>query len=413
MRRTVRGNRWAAQRFLLFSGCAIVLLNFGLRYAFGVFVAPVSLAMGWGREVFSLAIALQNLCWGFAQPVAGAIADRYGIRRLLWGGPLLFALALIGSAFARSPLEMYLLLGVLAGVSQAGFSLPLIASWFGRVFPEERRSQAIGIATAASSGGQFLLVPLVQASVTGWGWQSALCVMAALAMLTPFLGMPLAGSGTPSETTATAKTPADGGLALGPTLCAALRDSNFRLLLAGFFVCGFHVTFIIIHLPPYLLDLGLSASLGGWAVSVIGLFNIIGSWGAGQMGSRYSPRRLLCALYACRGVCMTLFLLLPPSPTVVLVFAATMGLLWLGTIPLTSGLVVTLCGTRHLSTLFGVVFLAHQVGAFLGVWLGGLLSHWSEGYEAIWWGAVLLSVVAALLHWPIQERRLAWAPQLT
>lgn len=379
-------------------------MAFGLRYSYGVFVAPVSSAMGWGRDVFSLAIALQNLFWGMAQPVAGALADRHGISRVMWGGTLLSALAMLGASFARSPLEFCLLLGVLTGVAQSGFGLPLIVASFGRIFPEERRSQAIGLATASSSLGQFLIVPLVQLGVVGLGWQGTLWMMALVIASLPFLGLPLGKATRPPSAARD-----DTDLRLADALRGSLGSSSFRLVLIGFFVCGFHVTFIVVHMPGYLLDLGFTASLGAWAIGVIGLCNIFGSWGAGWLGARYSKRLLLCALYAARAVIITLFLLLPPSPLVVLLFSVGMGLLWLGTIPLTSGLVVTLCGTRYISTLFGLVFFSHQVGAFLGVWLAGLLHHWGNGYEAIWWAAVLFSVIASVLHWPIRERRLAWA----
>jgi len=390
---------WRNPVVILLCGCLIALIGFGLRSSLGVFTDPVSAGRGWSREVFALAIALQNLLWGLGQPLAGAVADRFGTARVLVAGGLLYALGIALMALAPTPGALYLSGGVLVGLGLSGAAFPVVIAAFGRLLPPERRSWAFGMGTAAGSLGQFVFAPLGQAFIAAYGWETALLLLAGTVALIPLLAPPLAGRGAAQA--------AAGETTLGfrDALQRASGHGSYWLLLAGFFVCGFHVAFITTHLPPYLTDLGVSPALAAWSIGLIGLFNIVGSYSSGVLGARYPKRHLLSGLYAARAVAIALFLLLPPSPAVTLAFAAAMGLLWLSTVPLTSGLVAVMFGTRYLGTLFGLVFLSHQVGAFLGVWLGGALYARFGSYDPVWWIAVALSVLAAALHWPIREAR--------
>ena len=381
-------------------GCLIALINFGVRASFGLFTGPLSAANGWGRDVFALALAVQNLLWGAAQPFAGAMADRFGPARVLAGGGIVYALGVALMPASTTPLLLNLTAGVLVGLGLAGASFIVVISALGKLLPLERRSWAAGIATAAGSLGQFLFAPLGQAFIAGFGWSTALLLLAAFALLIPLLAIPLGG----------AKGGHVGASALEPRLSQAdaLRQAfghgSYRLLVAGFFVCGFHVAFITVHLPPYLGDIGVGTGWAAIAIALIGLFNIVGSYGAGVLGGRCSKRWLLCFIYLARAVVIALFVLIPPTPTTVLAFSAAMGLLWLSTVPPTSGLVALMFGVRNLGMLFGVVFFSHQVGAFLGVWLGGVVFERTGSYDVVWWLSVVLSLLAALIHYPIVER---------
>ena len=384
-------------------GCLIAMVTFGVRSSFGLFTQPLSVANGWEREVFALEIALQNLLWGLGQPLAGGLADRLGAARVLAVGAVLYAGGTALMAVSTTPLTLQLTAGVLIGLGLSGASFTIVITGFTRLVPEDRRTWAIGLATAAGSLGQFLFAPLGQAFLAAYGWATALVLLAGFVALVPALAVALAG-GTGARTTGD-----DDDHSVRAALHQAFRHRSYALLAAGFFVCGFHVAFITTHLPPYLSDLGLSPTLAAWALGLVGLFNIVGSYTAGVLGGRRSPRRLLTGIYLGRAVTIALFVLLPPSPATVLLFAAAMGLLWLSTVPLTSGLVALFFGTRHMGTLFGFVFLSHQVGAFLGVWLGGALFTRTGSYEAMWWLSVALGVAAAALHVPIVERRAARA----
>ncbi len=389
---------WRTPAVIVVCGCLIAVLTFGVRASFGLFTAPISATQGWGREVFALAIALQNLLWGAGQPFAGALADRYGSARVLAAGGLLYALGVALMAVASTPLQMTLTAGVLVGLGLAGGSFTIVMAALARRVPPERRSWAMGMATAAGSMGQFLLAPLGQAFILAYGWQTALLLLAGIVGVVPLLATAMAS--TPGGAAAVPEI----DLGLKRTLALAFGHRSYRLLTAGFFVCGFHVAFITVHLPAYLTDHGVAPQLAAWSIAIIGLGNIVGSYAAGVIGGRYSKRWLLAMIYALRSVVIALFVLLPISPLTVVLFAVTIGLLWLSTVPPTSGLVAVMFGTRYMATLFGIVFFSHQVGSFLGIWLGGLFYEAYGSYDAVWWMAVALGLFAALIHLPIVER---------
>ena len=384
-------------------GCLIALINFGVRSSFGLFTGPLSAANGWGRDVFALALAVQNLLWGAAQPFAGALADRFGPARVLIGGGIVYALGVALMPASTTPLLLNLTAGVLVGLGLAGASFIVVISALGKLLPLERRSWAAGIATAAGSLGQFLFAPMGQAFIAAFGWSTALLLLAAFALLIPLLSIPFSGAGEGHISASEQQLP------LVEVLRQAFGHGSYRLLVAGFFVCGFHVAFITVHLPPYLGDIGIGAGWAAVSIALIGLFNIVGSYGAGVLGGKYSKRWLLCLIYLARAVVIALFVLLPPTVTTVLAFSAAMGLLWLSTVPPTAGLVALMFGVRHLGMLFGIVFFGHQVGAFLGVWLGGVLFERTGSYAVVWWLSVALSLFAALVNYPIDERP---APEL-
>jgi predicted MFS family arabinose efflux permease len=398
---------WRTPAVVVACGCLIALLTFGIRASFGLFTLPISEAHGWGREVFALAIAVQNLLWGAGQPFAGALADRFGSARVLAAGGVLYAVGVALMAVAATPLQMHLSAGVLIGLGLAGGSFTIVMAALARRVPPERRSWAMGIATAAGSLGQFVMAPLGQAFILAYGWQTALLILAAGAAIVPLLATAMVSS--PSSLSSAGEI----DLGLKETLARAFGHRSYLLLTAGFFVCGFHVAFITVHLPPYLLDVGADPRLAAWSIAIIGLCNIVGSYGAGVLGGRHSKRWLLASIYLLRSVAIALFVLLPVTTLSVLLFAAAIGILWLSTVPPTSGLVAVMFGTRYIATLFGVVFFSHQVGAFLGIWLGGLFFELYGSYDAVWWMSVALGLFAALIHLPIVERpapRFAAAP---
>lgn len=398
-----RASSWRTPGVVIVTGCLIALLTYGMRTSFGLFNEPLSLGRGFGREIFALAIAIQNLLWGIGQPVAGGIADRYGAARVLAVGGVVYAVGTVLMAVSTEPGVFYLTAGVLVGLGLSGASFTIVLAAFARLVDEDRRSWAMGLATATASLGQFVFAPLGQAFISAYGWQTALVLLAATVAVVPLLATALSGRGDAGGS-------AEPELTLRQALAQAFGHRSYLLLAAGFFVCGFHVAFITTHLPAYLSDIGIGAALAAWALGLIGLFNVIGAYGAGILGGRLSKRKLLSGIYLARGVAITAFLLVPATPLTVLVFAATMGVLWLSTVPLTSGLVALFFGTRYVGTLFGFVFFSHQVGAFFGVYLGGALYERTGSYDLVWWMSVGLALVAAALHWPIVERR---APLLT
>jgi MFS family permease len=375
-------------------GSLVVLLSFGIRSSFGLFLQPMSLDLGWGREVFALAMALQNLVWGLPQPFVGAIADKWGTARTIVGGGALYALGVyLMSTTARAP-ELYFSAGVLVGLGLSG-TFGVVLAAVGRSVPPERRSAALGITTAVGSLGQFLLPPIGQAFVSAYGWQTALALLAFGSIATVAVAGGLRGR---------METSGLGQQTIRQALAEAGRHSGFLYLTAGFFVCGWHVAFIAVHLPAYLADGGIPTEVAAWCLALVGLFNVIGSYAAGVLGGRLSKKYCLSILYLTRSVVILLFIMLPLSVGSALLFAAAMGLLWLSTVPLTSGLVAQIFGLRYMAPLFGIVFLSHQVGSFLGVWLGGYLYDAYGSYDLIWWLSIALGLVAALLHWPIDER---------
>jgi MFS family permease len=382
---------------IIAAGCLISLLSFGPRSIMGLFLAPMTEARDWSREVFALSIAIQNIMWGLGQPVAGAIADRYGSGRVLAVGGLIYAAGLALMSWAPTPLWLNVSAGVLVGLGMAAGSFSIVLAAFGRRVPREKQSIVFGVGTAAGSMGQFLFAPLGHALIGGVGWSQALMVLAAMMLAIPVLASALAGRPGPVGEAVREQT-------LGQALSQAFAHRSYLLLTAGFFVCGFHVAFITTHLPPYIVDRGLDPIIGAWSLALIGLFNIIGSLAAGVIGQSYPKPVFLSLIYLCRAAAFALFVLLPATPASVLIFASVMGLLWLSTVPPTSGLVAVMFGPKHLGMLMGIVFLSHQIGAFLGVWLGGRLYDQTGSYDVVWWLGVALGLFAAIVHWPIEER---------
>ena len=389
---------------LLVCGAAIVTLSMGIRHGFGLWLQPMTMERGWPRETFAFALALQNLVWGLAGPIAGMVADRWGALRVLVVAALLYALGLAGMASALSPAGLAGSAGLLIGVAQAGCTYAVVYGVLGRHVAPEKRSWAMGVTAAAGSFGQFLMVPLESWLIGRFGWQQALLLLggAALAIV------PLArGLREPGRL-------AHGARAAQQTVAQALREAfacrSFLLLMAGYFVCGFQVVFIGVHMPSYLKDHGLSPQVATVSLALIGLFNVFGTYGAGVLGQRFAKRHILAGIYLLRSVAIVLFLLAPLTPASVYLFSAVMGVLWLSTVPPTNAMVAQIFGVQHLSMLGGFVFLAHQVGSFLGVWLGGTLYDATGSYDPVWWIAVALGVFAALVNLPVREGAIARAP---
>lgn len=400
---------WRTPAVIIVCGCLMAMLTFGPRSTFGFFLQPLSAELGVGRDVFALAVAIQNLLWGVAQPFAGAIADRFGTIRSLWTGAILYAGGLVLMAYSTTPGMLTLSTGVLIGFGLAGSSFTIVLAAFGKLLPEQWRSFAFGAGTAAGSFGQFLFSPLAVALLGAVGWHSTLIIFAIMVLMVLPLSLAVA---TPAQTSGAAQTAVQ-PQSFRDALGEAFGHRSYILLALGFFTCGFHVAFITVHLPPYLVDKGLDATWGGWVIALIGLFNIIGSISAGVLGARLPKRYLLAAIYFLRAVAITGFMLVPVTPASAIVFGAAMGILWLSTVPLTSGLVALMFGVRYMGTLFGFVFFSHQVGSFIGVWLGGVLYERTGSYDVVWWLGAALGIVAALIHLPIRERpveRLATAP---
>jgi MFS family permease len=399
-----RASAWRTPLVVIVAACLIAMLGFGIRAIFGLFLEPMTVARGWDRETFALAMAIQNLLWGLALPIAGAIADRFGPARVLAFGAVLYALGVWGMAEAESGLALHLFGGVLTGIGVAFTAFSIALAAMARVVAPERRSLAFGIGTASGSFGQVVFSPLGQAFIAAYGWETALLILAASALLILPLAFVL-----PNDT--------GGGAAAQQTIREAVGEAvghrGFVLLTAGFFVCGFHIAFMTVHFPAYVVDLGLAAGVGAIALSLVGLFNIIGSFAAGAAGQRWSKKYGLSVIYFARSIAILALLLAPKTDLTIYLFAATMGLLWLSTVPLTSGIVAQVFGVRYMATLFGIVFLSHQIGSFLGVWLGGYFYDATGSYDVIWWAGVALGLAAALIHLPIDERplpRLALQP---
>ncbi|MEJ7931658.1 MFS transporter [Ramlibacter sp. AN1015] len=381
----------------LVAACTISLMSFGVRGAFGLFTEPLTRELQLSREVYAIAIAIQNLCWGLTQPFAGYVSDRWGTRRVMLAGAVLYALGIVGLAFARNATDIYWTAGVLVGVGMGGASFTTAVAALGRVMPESHRSWALGLGTAAGSLGQFVIVPVTQAVIDVGAWRSGAWLMAGC-MAAAFVAAFFVRSGPSAAPRAAGSA---GNLRI---LAAAFAHPSYLLLVAGFFVCGFQLAFITTHLPPYLIDRGLDATVASWGIAMVGLVNVAGAYMAGVWGGRYSKKNLLCGIYLARAVAILAFISLPVSTASVLLFGAAMGALWLSTVPLTSGLVATFFGTRYMATLFGFVFLSHQVGSFLGVYLGGATFARTGSYELVWWLCIALSLFAALVNLPIREK---------
>ncbi len=384
---------------IIVAGSLIAVLTFGPRSAMGFFQLPMLADTGWDRTTFGLAMALQNLAWGVSQPFFGAIADKYGSWRVLAFSGLVYAGGLVIMAFANAPIWLHVGGGIMVGLGVGSGSFGILLSAFARNVTPQQRSMAFGICTAAGSAGMFLFAPLSQGLISAFGWSDSLIYMSALMLLVPIFAIPLRGnssSGTQKE--------ALYKQSIGEALKEALGHKSYLLLVTGFFVCGYQVAFITAHFPAYIGDIGIDSRYAVIALALIGFFNIIGSLAAGFIGQRYSKPYFLAWIYIGRSVVVSAFLLLPQSPTSVVIFAALMGLLWLSTVPPTNGLVAIMFGTRHLGLLGGIVFLSHQIGSFLGVWMGGYLYDHFGSYDPVWWLGVALGVFAAIVHWPIQEK---------
>jgi MFS family permease len=393
---------WRTPVVILVCGCLISTIAFGPRSALGFFLTPITQAHGWSRETFALAVAIQTLIYGAAQPFSGAIADRFGTIRVVIAGALLYAIGVYQMAHAATPAMFYLSASALIGFGLSGCSFNLIMSSFGRLLPTSWRSTAFGAGTAAGSFGQFLFAPLAVSLIDAFGWQAALMIFSATLLLIVPLAFAVA---TPRQAdTHTSTHGAGPGQTYRQALAEALGHRSYVLLVLGFFTCGFQLGFVTVHLPAYLIDRGLSAQVGGWTLGAIGLFNIIGALTSGWLGGRMPKRYILSFIYFTRALAVVALITLPASPAVALIYGAVTGLLWLSTAPPTSGLVALMFGTRWLAMLFGIAFFSHQVGGFLGVWLGGVLYERTGSYDVVWWLGVLFGVLSALINLPIVEK---------
>ena len=384
-------------RQVLACGAAIVTLSMGIRHGFGLWLQPITQAQGWTRETFAFAIAIQNLSWGIFGIFAGMVADRFGAFRVIMLGALLYALGLVGMALSPTGMAFTLTAGVLIGAAQAGTTYAVIYGVIGRNVSAEKRSWAMGVAAAAGSFGQFLMVPTEGFLIGTLGWQQALLVLAASVLLIMPLALGLREVGFGASQAAKRE----------QTIAQALREAfkypSFQLLMAGYFVCGFQVVFIGVHMPSYLRDKGLSPQVASYALALIGLFNVFGTYAAGALGQKMAKKTILSTIYFARAVVIAVFILAPLSPTSVYIFASIMGLLWLSTVPPTNAVVAQIFGIQHMSMLGGFIFFSHQIGSFMGVWLGGYLYDRTGSYDMVWYIAIVLGVFAGLVNLPVRE----------
>ncbi len=391
--------RWRTPLAVVAAGCAIAAIGFGVRSVFGLFLEPVTVTHGWSRETFSIALALQNLLWGLGVPVAGMLADRFGPGRVIAGGALVYAGGTWAMAVVEAGWLFQLAAGVAVGLGVAFTAFSLALAAMARAVSAARRSLVLGVGTAAGSFGQVAFSPTAQAAIELFGWQGALLALAAATVALIPLAFLLPGA-------AAAPDEAASGQSMAQALHEARGHGGYLLLTLGFFVCGFQIAFIAVHFPAYVTDLGLAPGVAAWALAIVGGCNIAGSLAAGAIGQRWSKRRSLAVIYALRTVVVVALLAGPKSAGAIYLFAAAMGFLWLATVPLTSGIVAQVFGTRYMATLFGIVFFGHQAGSFAGVWLGGWLHDATGSYDPVWWIAAALGVAAALMHLPIDERPL-------
>jgi MFS family permease len=389
---------WRTPLVVLVAGCIIMCISFGIRAGFGLFLQPMSQEYGWGREVFSISIALQNLMWGALGAVAGGFADRYGPGRVVAAGAVCYILGLIGLAYIATPWLLHLNSALLLGGALGGTSFGIILAVIGRSVAPERRSLAMGIATSAGSFGQFLLLPITQTLIASFDWHVALLVLAGVAALIIPLSLALVANpaaGAPKQQS------------MGDALREAMGEKGFHLLFWGYFVCGFHIAMLTVHLPAFVIDAGLKPSHGMTALALIGLFNVIGTLGAGYLGGRFSKKYLLSAIYTVRAALIGLLVFFPLSPFILYLFACGIGLLWLGTVPLTNGLVGQIFGMRYAAMLASIVFFGHQIGSFVGVWLAGYLYDTTGSYQGAFLASIGLGIFAALVNLPVNEKPLA------
>ncbi len=392
-------DRYGSSGFLIASACLLLLLSFGYRAGFGLFVRPITEANGWSREIISIALAVQNLIWGIIAFFAGGLADRFGNVKVVIGGTVFYALGMVLMPAVKSPWGLNATAGILVGAGIAGTSFGIILPAMARAVGPQRQQWALGLGTAAGSFGQFAIVPLAQSLIEAYSWVTALHILAGSALIMALLAMPLAPySGKQSA----------GQMGKEQTVPEALQEAlhyrSFLLLVLGFFVCGFHVAFITAHMPAFVTDAGFDPKVGAWSISIIGLCNVFGAYLSGILSGKMPKRSVLIFIYAARAAVITLFLLIPFSLISVLIFSAFMGFLWLATAPPTAGLVAVMFGTRYMAMLYGIVFLGHQVGSFIGVWLGGWLYDRSGSYDTVWWLGAALGVMAAFVHWLMSEK---------
>ena len=389
---------WRTPTVVLVCSGVVLSLAMGVRHGFGLFLQPMSADLHWGRETFALAIAIQNLMWGLMQPVSGMLADRFGTGKIVLAGTILYTLGLFGMAHATTPLSLMLSCGLLIGTGLSGLTYSIVSGVLGRAYPPEKRSMALGISAAAGSFGQFALLPLTQWFISHLGWYGALLALAGIAALMGPLAVAMVEKRA-SHSHAFQQS-------AGEAMREAAGNRSYLLLTVGFFVCGFQVVFIGVHLPAYLADRGLAPHVAVAALMLIGLFNIIGTYTTGWLGSRMPRRYILSAIYFGRSIVITLFLWFPISALSVYLFAATLGLLWLSTVPPTNNIVANIFGVRYLAMLTGVTFFSHQIGSFLGAWLGGRLYDTTGSYDIVWWISIALGVAAGLINLPIDEREI-------
>jgi MFS family permease len=395
---------WRTPAVIAVCGCLIGMMTFGPRSTLGFFLTPLSQAHGWGRDVFALAIAVQNLLWGLGQPLAGAIADRFGTNRVLSVGALLYAAGLVVMAYATNAAVLEISAGLLIGFGLSGCAFTIVLGAFGKLLPENWRSLAFGAGTAAGSFGQFLYSPLAVLLMGVVGWQETLVIFGLSLLMVLPLSLALA---TGPGAAPVAAAPARPTQSVRQALAEAFWHRSYVLLVLGFFTCGFQLAFVTVHLPSYLIDRGLSNQVGGWTLAIIGIFNIVGSLSAGWLGNRMPKRYILSAIYFARALSIVVFISVPASPAATYLFGAVTGLLWLSTVPPTSALVALMFGTRWLTMLFGFAFFSHQVGGFLGVWLGGLAFERTGSYNSVWWLSVLFGLLSAVINLPIVEKPVA------
>ena len=391
---------WRSPLVVIAAGCVIAMIGFGVRSVFGLFQEPVTLYHGWNREVFALALAVQNLLWGLGVPVAGMIADRFGPSRVIIFGAIVYAFGIWAMSVVESGTMFVLAAGVLVGLGVAFTAFSLALASMARVVATERRSFVLGLGTAAGSFGQFVFSPNAQFAISLFEWQGALIVLAAASLVMIPLAIML-----PAPSAAVDEPAHEQGMR--EAIVEAGRHSGYVLLTLGFFVCGFQIAFITVHFPAFVTGSGFDATVAAWSLGLVGIFNIAGCLLAGVVGQRWSKRYSLSVIYFLRAVLIVALMLVPRTETTIYLFAGCMGLVWLATVPLTSGIVAQVFGTRYMATLFGIVFFSHQAGSFIGVWLGGRLFDATGSYDVIWWISAVLGLLACLVHLPINERPLA------
>jgi predicted MFS family arabinose efflux permease len=390
---------WRTPTVVLVCGGLILTLGMGIRHGFGLFLQPMTSDLHWGRETFALALAVQNLVWGATQPFAGMLADKYGSARVVLAGVVLYVLGLAMMAHPGAPWQFVLSAGLLIGTGLSGVTFSVISGVLGRAYPPEKRSMALGISAAAGSFGQFAMLPITQTLLTHVGWYGALLALSAIGLLMAPLAVAMVENG--------AKAVHAFQQSAGEAMSEALAHRGYVLLTVGFFVCGFQVVFVGVHLPAYLADHGMAPHVAVTALALIGLFNIVGTYTTGWLGARMPKRYILSFIYFGRAIVIALFVFLPLSALSVYLFAMALGLLWLSTVPPTNGIVAQLFGVRYLAMLSGFTFFSHQIGSFLGAWLGGKLYDVTGSYDIVWYLSIALGIAAALINLPIDEREIA------